>query len=250
MQDGDGACSSRKSHIEVRLLGQGGGQRFRVYGAEFGCYLEGISLKRNAQALPGVIKHLRQGTRFGEDGEEVVVARPAWDGVEVQVFGDAGTCGFAEVEAKVEAVGVVDGADGAFRTAAQTEDVFGDVQREGGERVLVEVRDGHEMTAVIGEGVEDEVGVRAAFEDPDGGFGLVTGCSMGDGVVDGGDLVAEDAAEVAGPGGERIGHTGALTAAVAGDVGVTPRCPEPLTCFRVLFGRVFARSHLRSIGLK
>ena len=106
------------------------------------------------------------------------------------------------------------------------------------------------MAAVVREGVEHEVGVRAAFEYPDGGFGFVSGHSVGDGVVDGCDLVAEDAAEVAGPGGESFGHAGALTAAVSGDVGVTPRCPEALACFRGLFGRVFARAHERSIGLK
>ena len=79
------------------------------------------------------MKHLRQSSGFGKDSEEVVVAGPAGNGVEVEVFGDAGTGGFAEVEAEVKAVGVVDGANGAFGAATEAEDVFGDGERERGE---------------------------------------------------------------------------------------------------------------------
>ena len=66
----------------------------------------------------------------------------------------------------------------------------------------------------------------AAENKAAGGFGLVAGHAVGDGVVNGGDEVAEDAAQVAGPGIESLGNAGAHGAIRRGDVSKTPGSPE------------------------
>jgi len=57
-------------------------------------------------------------------------------------------------------------------------------------------------------------------------LGLVWNHAIGDSEVDGGDQVAEDAAQVAGPGGQARWNAGARGVIRRGDVGKTPGGPE------------------------
>ena len=63
-----------------------------------------------------------------------------------------------------------------------------------------------------------------------GGFSLVAIHAVGDGVVDGGDEVAEDAAQVAGPGVESLGNARAHGVVRRSDVRKTPGSPEMVHC--------------------
>ena len=84
----------------------------------------------------------------------------------------------------------------------------------------------HDVAGGIGVGVETDKAVLSSQDEAACGFGLVDAHAVGDGVIDGGDEVAEDAAEVAGPGGEAFWDAGAYGGVRRGDVGITPGTPE------------------------
>src|SRR5579859_4542850 len=66
----------------------------------------------------------------------------------------------------------------------------------------------------------------AAQDEAASRFSLIGAHAVGDGVIDGCDEVAEDAAQVAGPSGETLGNSGALLGIGRSDVGITPGSPE------------------------
>ena len=86
-----------------------------------------------AEFGPGDVEGLGEDAGFGGDGHEVGVAAPAREGVEVDVIGDAGTGGFAEVQAEVEAVGMVDLAETALDALGGEDHLLGGL-RAGGRR--------------------------------------------------------------------------------------------------------------------
>jgi hypothetical protein len=89
------------------------------------------------------------------------------------------------------------------------------------------VGDDHQVAAVVGKGVKDHEAGGVALQDAGGLLGLVAGHAVGDGVVGGGDDVAEDAVQVARPRGEGLRDASLAAGAVgSGDVGVAPRGPK------------------------
>jgi hypothetical protein len=115
------------------------------------------------------VEGLGEDASVGEDGHEIVVAFPAGDDVEMEVFDDAGTGAFAEVEADVEALGFDRGAEKLLG-------VFGEVPKfeffafdEHGEVGDFPVRDDHHVADGVRVAVHDEEGVFATGDDEVGG---------------------------------------------------------------------------------
>ena len=103
---------------------------------------------------------------------------------------------------------------------------MGGLGGQGCEAVEVGVGHDHDVAGGIGECIETDEAVLAAQDEAAGGLGLVWIHAVGDGEVDGGDQVAEDAAMVAGPGGKARRNAGACGILRRGDVGKTPGGPE------------------------
>jgi hypothetical protein len=123
----------------------------------------------------------------------------------VDVSGDAGTGGFADVHAEVDAVGDIKLAQDGLQFLGESHHFGG---RGGGEFLqLVEVRVGydHDVSVGVGIGIKDDEAMLSAVNDE----GLAVGFFGG---------IAEDAA----------GFLGG-----AGNVGVTPRGPEMIHGGRV-----------------
>src|ERR1700728_2082444 len=59
-------------------------------------------------ALPGQIQLFWQHARFGYCGHEVCIPGPAREGMQVEVAGDSGSCGTAQVQSEIEAVGGIE----------------------------------------------------------------------------------------------------------------------------------------------
>ena len=95
---------------------------------------------------------------FCDDGHEVGVAFPAGDDVLVEVFGEAGAGGSAEVVAEVEAVGVHGGFHDAEGGGGELMDVGLFLGGEFFEVGEVAVGDDHEVAAVVGVAVHDDGG--------------------------------------------------------------------------------------------
>ncbi len=183
--------------------------------------------ERGVEALPCSVEVLGHDAGFGDDGEEVGVAGPAWQGVHVEVAGNSGTGSLAEVEAHVDAVGLIDFAEDGVEALRPLDDFARGGWRLGVERVEMIVGNDHGVAGGVGEGVEDNKAEWAAGDDADGAVGGLGRHAVVDGVGGGGDHVAEQAAGVTGPGGEFGRHSGAYRL-VVGDVGVAPRGPEPI----------------------
>jgi hypothetical protein len=123
----------------------------------------------------------------------------------VDVSGDAGTGGFADVHAEVDAVGDIKLAQDGLQFLGESHHFGG---RGGGEFLqFVEVRvgDDHDVSVGVGIGIKDDEAMLSAVNDE----GLAVGFFGG---------IAEDAA----------GFLGG-----AGNVGVTPRGPEMIHGGRV-----------------
>src|SRR5579863_1449458 len=84
----------------------------------------------------------------------------------------------------------------------------------------------HDVAGGVGVGVEADVAVLAAMDEAAGSFRLVGAHAVGDGEVDGGNEVAEDAAEVSRPCGQAVGNAGARLGLRRSDVGIAPGSPE------------------------
>ena len=54
----------------------------------------------------GVFDMLGDGSYFSGDGHEIMVPLPTWDDVKMQMVGNAGTGGCAEIKANIDAVGL------------------------------------------------------------------------------------------------------------------------------------------------
>lgn len=77
------------------------------------------SVERFAQALPGYSQVFGEDTGFADGGHEVGVTGPAGQGVEVEMSGDAGATGFADIHAKVEAMRLVEALENLLRALGE-----------------------------------------------------------------------------------------------------------------------------------
>ena len=157
----------------------------------------------------------------------------------MDVVGDAGAGGFPKIHAEVEAVGAVDLTEAAFDELCEQDHLLRGFGRKHGERVNVQVGQDEDMAGGVGVGVEADKAVRAAMEDVGGFLGGFLRHAVGDGVVGGGDHVAEDAVLVfgGGPAGERGRDAGAGLLVGPGDVVVAPGSPETIHGVSIRVGR-------------
>ena len=146
----------------------------------------------------------------------------------VEMAGDACAGGLAEIHAEVDAVRGVEAGEDALGVLGEADQFVGGADGERGEAGFVRVGDDHDVTGGVGEGVEADEAVDSAVNDAGGGFGDRGWGAAGDGVVDGGEQVAEDAAGVAGPGGEAGWDATAHAFIGGGDVTVAPWGPEQI----------------------
>ena len=99
---------------------------------------------------------------------------------------------------------------------------------EGGEAGLVPVGNHHDVAGRIGIGVEADEASFAAEDEASSHFCFVAVSAGGDGVIDGRDEVAENAAEIAGPVLEAAGNAWADGFFCVGDVAIAPGGPEQI----------------------
>jgi hypothetical protein len=209
--------------------------------APYVCYIEldgyggdfvVLNFEGGPEFLPCYIEWLGKYTSFGGDGHKICVPEPAWQNVQVNVVGDACACGFAKVEAHVEAARVVNLTQHKFGTLGKEHQLIGSVGRHSSERGEMLVGHDHDMARGVGVSVETHEAVQAAMDDVNGLLGGLALHSVCDGVVDRGNHVAEDAVLVVGigrrPSVERGGDTGAGLRVSAGDIAIAPRRPETI----------------------
>ncbi len=146
------------------------------------------------------------------------------------MVGDAGSGGLAKIHAEVEAVGAVNLTEAALDLLGGEDHLLRGFGWESGERVDVLVRQDEDVAGGVGIGVEADEAERSAMDDVGGLFSGLLKHAVGDGVVGGGDHVAEDAVLVlgGGPVGERGRYAAAGLLVGPGDVGVAPRGPETI----------------------
>ena len=149
--------------------------------------------------LPRLLQRLRQNPRLAHHRHEVRIRHPARQDVHVDVSGDAGAGGFADVHAQVDAVGVVEFAQDCLHALRQRHHFIRGFWRELLQFVEVRVGDDHHVAGSVGKRIQDDEALLAAIDDES--FGVVA-CLHG---------VAEDAAS------RLLGGR---------DVGVAPRGPE------------------------
>ena len=198
-------------------------------GSIFGTVL-GIVPKGLAQAAPGDVESLWEDSGLGGDGHEVGVAEPARKHMKVQVVGDTGSGGLAEVEAEVYAVGVVDVAEDGLNLLCGLHEFAGLGGVEFGERIGVPVGDEQDVAAGIREAVEaDEAGFEAGDDEAGsfGGFGETA--IVCDSPLDGADEIAEDAVLIGVRPGFELGRNAlACLGRGTGDIAVAPGSPEAI----------------------
>ena len=100
-----------------------------------------------------------------DGGEEVSVVRPAGDDVDVEMAGNAGAGGSAEVEPDIETVRLHGLAKGVGHPVDEGPEIGGLLGGEGGEVVHLAVGADHEVAEVVGKTVEDGKGGLGAGED-------------------------------------------------------------------------------------
>lgn len=103
---------------------------------------------------------LGNGADLGADGHEVMVAFPAWNEMEMEVVGDAGSGGSSQIEANIDTMG--------FQVTAEDGGAGGQHRHEPAALVLGEFGEVGEMPAGSQEQVA--IGVRKAVEQDNGRF--------------------------------------------------------------------------------
>lgn len=66
------------------------------------------------QAFPSDVEGFGEDSGFAYDGQEIGVGHPAGQDVHVDVSGDAGTSGLADIHAQIDSVGMVNLAKNTF----------------------------------------------------------------------------------------------------------------------------------------
>ena len=150
----------------------------------------------------------------------------------MNMVGNAGACGFAKVEAHVEAARAVNLTQNEFGTLGEEHQLVGRVGRYGGERGEVLIRHDHDVASGVRVGVEANKAMRPAMDDVDRLFGSLARHAVGDGVIDRSDHVAKDAVLVVavgrGPGAQRGRDTSAGLRLCSGDIAIAPGGPEAI----------------------
>lgn len=123
--------------------------------------------------MPGeILQGLGDNGGIGQDWHEVSVSEPARDDVDVEVFQNAGTGDFAEVDADIEAIGFHDFGQGILTTTRELQEIGHFVVCEAIQVGNLFVGHGHQVAAGVGVGVEQgETG--AVTEDDKIGFVIV-----------------------------------------------------------------------------
>src|SRR3984957_11661317 len=70
--------------------------------------------QRRRHPLPRLVQSFRQNPRLAHDRHEVSVGNPAGEDVHVDVSGDASAGGFAYIHTEVDAIGLVEVAQGGL----------------------------------------------------------------------------------------------------------------------------------------
>jgi hypothetical protein len=146
----------------------------------------------------------------------------------MDVVGDAGSRGFAEVHAQIEAIGVIDLTEAALHLLGGKDHLVGRFWWKGSEGVNVLIGQDQHMAGGVGIGIEADKAERPAMDDVSGSLGCFLRYAVSDGIVGGGDHVAEDAVLIfgGGPSGESGRDAGAGLLVGSGDVVVAPGGPE------------------------
>ena len=115
----------------------------------------------------------------------------------MEMSGDAGASGFADIHAEVEAVRLVDALESLLGALGQIDELVRSFNGQHGEAIEMRVGHDHDMARGVGIGIEADEAVLCAQDEPAGGFSLIGAGAVGDGEVDGGNEVAEDAVQIA-----------------------------------------------------
>ena len=177
-------------------------------------------------ALPGDAQVFGQDAGFGYCGHEIGVAYPAGQGVEMQMAGYACSSGLAQVHTEIDAVRGVERGQDALGLLCQIGQFMSGCLGQGGEAGLVFMGNDHDVAGGVGIGIEADEAGGSAQDQAGCLLGFVDRGSVGDGVIDGGEEVAENAAEVAGPAAEAGRDAGTDGLICRGDILIAPGCPE------------------------
>jgi len=146
--------------------------------------------------------------------------------MQMQVPGYARAAGLAYIQSEVEAVGAIEAFERALGLLRQIDQLMGGFSGQRGQTVQMCVRHYHYVAGGVGVGIEADKAVLAAQDQAAGGLGLLGGHAVGDGVIDRGNQVAEDAVVVTWPSREACWNAGAAGCVGRSYVGITPGSPE------------------------
>jgi len=144
----------------------------------------------------------------------------------MQMSGDARAGGLAQIHSNIEAVRMVETFQRLLGALRQIDQLMRGCGGQFGQAVEMGVGHHHHVAGGVREGVQADKAVLAAMDEAAGGFGFFGIHAVGDGVVNGGDQVAEDTMVVAGPGSEARRNAGPCGIVRRGDVGIAPGSPE------------------------
>ena len=128
-----------------------------------------------ADTLPGVVEGFGEDAGFADDAGEIGVGDPAREDVHVNVSGDAGARGLADIHAEINAVGMVERAENGFHALGERHHFVGGSGGEFLQLVEVSVGDDHDVAVGVGIGIKDDVAVGATVDDA----GLFVGLARG-----------------------------------------------------------------------
>ncbi len=121
--------------------------------------------QRLADAARGFFQGFRQDASFGDHAHEVGVGHPARQHVHVDVSGDTGSGGLADVHSQIDAIRAIELAEHAFQALGQEDHLGRGLGGQQVQAVHVLVGDDHDVAGGVREGVDDDEAVRAAIED-------------------------------------------------------------------------------------
>ena len=138
-------------------------------------FLSGPLIKRLPNADVSLVKVFGEHAGFADDAHEIRVGHPAGKHVHVDVSGDAGPGGLADVHAEIDSVGMIELAQDAFHALAEHHHFHGGFRGEVAKLVEVLVGNDHDVAVGVGEGVQNDEAVAAAINDSRLGIGPLRG---------------------------------------------------------------------------
>jgi len=142
---------------------------------------------------PCYIQRLRKYTSFCSDCHKICVPYPAWQRMQMDMVGNAGTGGLAKVETHIEAARLIGLVQSNLRVLSESYQFVCCVWGKRCERGEVLIRHDHYVACGVWIRVEAYKAVQTAIDDVSGLLSVFRGHSLSNGVVDGGDHVAKDA---------------------------------------------------------